>query len=305
MAAAAASLLTSNMRKHAAFVAFILISSLGFYTTLAALVQYSLHDRSSSHIILIPFVSFFLLYVERQRVFSISTTSIAPGIGVAIAGLILHLLAVRGPIPAEGNWSLFAQAIAVILVWVAGFLFFYGIAAIRAGAFALLFLLLMVPMPDVILNWTINALQEGSTDIAYLIFKLVGTPVLRHGFVLALPTVTIEVAQECSSIRSSMALFITCLLAAHLYLRTGWKKLVLVLLSLPLSLIKNGIRIATLTLLSIYVDPRFLTGSLHSEGGFVFFFLALFMLLPVFLWMERSDNPRRHASAPVSARAIN
>ncbi len=305
MSTVATNTVTPSARTHAYFIAFVLISSLAFYTTLAALVRYSLSDRSSSHIILIPFISFFLLYVERQKIFSISTMSVKPGIGLAIAGLIFYLLAVRGPIPAEGNWSLFGQAIAVIIVWVGGFLFFYGIAAMRAGAFALFFLVLMVPMPDVILNWIIKALQEGSTDIAYLIFRLVGTPVLRHGFVLALPTVTIEVAQECSSIRSSMALFITCLLAAHLYLRTGWKKLVLVLLSLPLSLIKNGIRIATLTLLSIYVDPRFLTGSLHSEGGFVFFFLALSMLLPVFLWMERSDNPRRPARPPVSARGTN
>ena len=69
--------------------------------------------------------------------------------------------------------------------------------------------------------------------------------------------------------------------------------LLLVLLNFPLSLIKNGIQVATLTLLSIYVDPSFLTGRLHMEGGFVFFLLALLILLPVFLWLERSDKPRR------------
>lgn len=299
MATAATSSLTSNTRRHAYFIAFVLISSLGFYTTLAGLVRHSLQDSSSSHIILIPFVSFFLLYLERRAIFSNSAMGFVPGIALGVAGFLLYWLAARGPIPRDGNWSLAVQAFALILVWVAGFLFFYGAAALRAGSFALMFLLLMVPVPDAILNWIINALQEGSTEIAYLIFQAVGTPVLRHGFLLSLPGVTIQVAEECSSIRSSMALFITCLLAAHLYLRTGWKKWLLVLLSFPLSLIKNGVRIATLTLLSIYVDPSFLTGSLHHEGGFVFFFLALLMLLPVFLWMERSDDPRRPASPVV------
>jgi exosortase len=299
MSTVATNSVPSIARKHAFFFGFVLISSLAFYTTLTALVRYSLNDSSSSHIILIPFISFFLLYLGRETIFSNPAPSVGPGIALAIVGLLLYWLVIRGPIPRDGNWSLSAQAIALILFWVGGFLFFYGTAAMRAGAFALLFLLLMVPVPDVILNWIINALQEGSTDIAYFVFRLVGIPVLRHGFVLVLPTVTIEVAQECSSIRSSMALFITCLLASHLYLRTGWKKLVLVLLSFPLSLIKNGIRIATLTLLSIYVDPSFLTGSLHHQGGFVFFFLALLMLFPVFLWMERSDNPRGPASPPV------
>jgi exosortase len=289
-------ILTPNARKHAAFVAFVAISSLAFFRTLSALVQYSRHDESSSHIILIPFVAFFLLYVERQRVFSITRTSVVSGIGLALGGVILLWLASRSPSPQVGDWSLSLQTLSVILVWGGGFLLCYGFPALRAAAFPLLFLLLMVPLPVVILDRVIRTLQEGSTDIAYFLFQAVGTPVVRHGFQLTVPGVTIEVAKECSSIRSSIALFITCLLAAHLYLRTGWKMWLLVLLSFPLAVIKNGIRIATLTLLSIYVDPRFLTGSLHHQGGFVFFFLALLILLPVFLWLERSDNPRNSQS---------
>jgi len=296
MSTSATGLPISNGKRHASYLAFILISNLAFHTALTALIRYSLHDDSSSHIVLIPVVAFFLLFIDRQRIFSSTRTSLGPGMGLVLSGLILYWLASRGPFPQEGNWPLCLETVAVVLVWMGGFLLCYGFVAFRTGAFSLLFLLLMVPLPDVVLNWTIHALQEGSTDIAYFLFRAVGTPVLRHGFLLTLPGVTIEVAQECSSIRSSIALFITCLLAAHLYLRTGWKKWMLVLLSFPLSLIKNGIRIATLTLLSIYVDPSFLTGSLHHQGGFVFFFLALLLLLPVFLWMERSDNPRRSAS---------
>lgn len=288
-----------DARKYAAFIVFVLVSGAAFYLTFSRLVQYSLQSSSSSHIVLIPFISFFLLYLEREAVFAVVTPNRTMGIILAVAGLALFVAAVRGPIPQAGEWSLSAQVLSVVLIWFAGFAFIYGTAAFRAGLFALLFLLLMVPLPDPILNWVIHGLQEGSTDIAQFIFQLTGTPVLRHGFQLALPTVTIEVAEECSSIRSSMALFITCLLAAHLYLRSGWKQWVFVLLSFPLSLIKNGIRIATLTLLSIYVDPDFLTGRLHHQGGVVFFLLALGMLLPVFLWFERTDKSRP-AALPVA-----
>jgi exosortase len=297
MSATATVVLTANARRHASFIAFVLISSLAFYRTLTALVQYSLHDDSSSHIILIPFVAFFLLYVERQTVYSVTTTRIASGTGLVLGGAILCWFAYRGPVPQEGNWPLSLETLSVILVWVGGFLICYGFTALRAGAFPLLFLLLMVPLPDVVLDRAIYALQEDSTEIAYLIFQAVGIPVLRHGFLLSVPGVTIEVAKECSSIRSSIALFITCLLAAHLYLRTTWKMILLALLSLPLSVIKNGIRIATLTLLSLYVDPDFLTGKLHHEGGFVFFVVALLLLWPVFLLLVRSDKPRGPAKS--------
>ena len=101
---------------------------------------------------------------------------------------------------------------------------------------------------------------------------------------------TIEVAKECSSIRSSIALLITCLLAAHLYLRTTWKMLVFAVLGVAVSVLKNGIRIAALTLLSIYVDPGFLTGRLHHQGGFVFFLIALGILFPILLWLQKSEG---------------
>ena len=291
--------LAGNSRRHAMFVAFIVISSVAFYKTLGAVIRYSLASSdSSSHIVLIPIISFFLLYLERQRIFSVTRASIVPGASLALLGILLDWLVNRSSIPQEGNWRLCLETLCVVLVWIAGFLLCYGFAALRAAAFPLLFLLLMVPLPDVILDRAVYALQSGSTEISYLIFQLVGTPVSRHGFLLSVPGVTIEVAKECSSIRSSIALFITCLLAAHLYLRTAWKKFVFVILGLLLSVVKNGIRITTLTLLSVYVDPGFLYGRLHRQGGFVFFLIALLILLPVFLWMEKSDKKRKPAGSP-------
>ena len=256
-----------------------------------------MHDDSNSYVILIPVVALFLPFFERRSIFATTGTSAGLGGGLALAGLILYWVASRGSLPEEGSWHFSLEILSVILVWAGGFLLCYGTLAFRAGAFSLLFLLLMIPLSDVVLDWVIHTLQEGSTDIAYLAFQAVGIPVSRHGFLLSVPGVTIEVAKECSSIRSSVALFITCLLAAHLYIRTGWKMFLLVLLSLPLSIIKNGIRISTLTLLSIYVDPGFLRGNLHHEGGFVFFILALLIISPVFLWLERSDRPRRSVNS--------
>jgi len=288
----AARAFTANSKNHAIFAAFIAISSLAFYRALASLVRYSLSDGSSSHIILIPFIAFFLLYLERQRVFAVTRTSIAPGISLSLVGIAFYWLANTSSFPQQGNWPLSLETFSIVVVWVGGFLFCYGFAALRAAAFPLLFLLLMVPLPEAILDRVIYALQAGSTEVSYWIFRALGTPVSRDGFLLTVPGVTIEVAKECSSIRSSIALFITCLLAAHLYLRTAWKKFVLVILGMLLSVVKNGIRIATLTLLSIHVDPDFLTGRLHRQGGFVFFLVALLILAPAFFWMEKSDKRR-------------
>ena len=277
-------------RRHLAFIVFIAASCLVFYKITSELIRYSLQDNSSSHVILIPVLAFFLIWMERSRIFSTVRWSPAPGIGLSLAGLFLFWLATRISPQQPGSWSFSLQILSVLILWLGGFLLCYGFDALRAAAFPLIFLVLTVPLPDEILDRIIYALQAGSTAITYFIFQAVGTPVVRQGFLLSVPGVTIEIAKECSSIRSSIALLITCLLAAHLYLRTTWKIVLFVVLAMAVSVVKNGIRIATLTLLSIHVDPGFLTGKLHQRGGFVFFLIALAILYPILVLLRKSEH---------------
>jgi exosortase/archaeosortase family protein len=107
-----------------------------------------------------------------------------------------------------------------------------------------------------------------------------------------LPNVTIEIAKECSGIRSATALLITCLAAGYLLLRLPWTRAVLLFATIPVLILKNGIRITTLTLLAIHVDPGFLDGRLHHQGGVVFFAVGLLMLLPVLWWLQRVERNR-------------
>jgi exosortase len=295
-------MLSSATRRHIVFAVFLISATLVCSRRVAALANYAWTNDSGSQILIIPFVSLFLIWLARKRIFAVRSTSIVSGIGTILVGVGLFWIADAKTLALDGNEKLCLSALSLVMIWTGGFLLCYGPKALRAGAFPLIFLLFMIPLPDPVLDYVIHLLQEGSTEITYLIFTGLGVPVLRQGFRLSVPGVTIEVAKECSSIRSSMALLITCLLAAHLYLRTWWKGLVFVLLSLPLSVIKNGIRIATLTLLSLYVNPDFLRGSLHRDGGFVFFLLALVMLWPVLIALEKSDRPSDDNS-PAAGRA--
>jgi exosortase len=288
-----------NARRHWCFAGFVVASILVCWKTLATLAFYSLHEESSSHILLVPVISIYLLYSERARIYKSVRPGPIPALFLVEAAAVTVILYLVERFLAGQVSNLPISVCLLVVAWIGAFALFYGTSAMRAAGFPLAFLLLMIPFPEHVLARTIYLLQSGSTDIAYFLFRAVGVPVFRQGFFLTVPGVTIEVATECSGIRSSVALFITCLLAAHLFLRTPWKQLLFVLLAFPLALIKNGIRIATLTLLSIYVDPSFLTGSLHHKGGFVFFLLALAMLAPVLLLLEKSEHVQS-TSIPVA-----
>src|ERR1043166_6364619 len=107
----------------------------------------------------------------------------------------------------------------------------------------------MVPFPEVVQRAIETFRQHSSAWVAYLFIKLSGTPVLKQGMGLQLPGFALEVAPECSGIHSSLVLFITSLLAGHLFLRSPWKKAVLGLAVIPLGIVRNGFRILTISML--------------------------------------------------------
>ena len=283
---------TQRRRNTVWFVAYTAACALVFLSPLRSLIHVALASETYSHILLIPFVSIVLLWTERNRWSKTLTHSTSSAAVLLLAGAVLGALGWRGTIAApESDWL--ALAIMGFLFFLgAGFLFFYGSSAFKAELFSLLFLLLMVPIPGFLLDRFIAWLQVGSADVTELIFQMAGTPVLRQGLIFVLPGVSIEVAKECSGIRSTQALLIICLLAGYLFLRTKWRRVLLLVAAVPVLIIKNGIRIATLTLLAIHVDPSFLTGNLHHRGGFVFFALGMLILLPVLWWLQKSETLR-------------
>jgi exosortase len=126
---------------------------------------------------------------------------------------------------------------------------------------------------------------------------MANVPFSRYGLVFSLPRLDIEIARECSGIRSSLILLICGLVIAHLFLKAGWAKAVLAAAIIPVTIAKNGLRIFTLAMLGMYVDPSFLTGKLHRDGGGVFFALAFVALLGLIKLLRKFERGRDPASA--------
>ncbi len=270
------------------FGVWVLLCLVLYFRPIMRLAQLAWNDDTASHILLIPFISAWLLYTERKPEPDDKEFSFAAAMTFFLPSVIALVLAVIcASCSAKDILSIYI--LSLILLLTAGFILLLGVSRAKSSSFALAFLLFTIPIPDIILNRIIYLLQAGSAAIADVLFNLSGAPVLREGFVFHLPKMSIEVAQECSGIRSSLALLILALLVAHFSFRAFWKKAVFICAGLGMMLIKNGIRIATLTLLANYVDPDFLYGRLHRQGGVVFFLIGLVLLLPVFWYLRRGE----------------
>jgi exosortase/archaeosortase family protein len=79
-------------------------------------------------------------------------------------------------------------------------------------------------------------------------------------------------------------LVVTTLVLAQLFLSSWWRKVLLVVAAIPLSVAKNGLRIVTIGELGTRVDPAFLSGRLHHNGGILFFGVSVAAICAL-LWM--------------------
>ena len=163
------------------------------------------------------------------------------------------------------------------------------------------FLVFMVPVPDHIAGVLETGLKLASAEAAAWLFEISGVPVLRDGVVFQLPGITLEVARECSGIRSSYVLFMTSLIAAHLFLRSTWHRVILIGVVIPLGIVRNGFRIVVLGWLCVQYGPHMIDTWIHHRGGPVFFVLSLIPLFILLGWLWRSENRRRTGATPSAA----
>ena len=120
--------------------------------------------------------------------------------------------------------------------------------------------------------------------------RATGTPLIRDETVFTLPTIVLQVARECSGIRSTWVLLIVSLLASHTLLKSPWRRFALVAFVGPLGIVRNGFRILTIALLCVHVGPHMVDSFIHHRGGPIFFVLSLGPLFLFLRWLQRHDR---------------
>lgn len=278
------------LRRHLCFLAFLAGSIVLLWTPLRSLFSFSMTRDYGSHILVIAPISAYLIYLKRRQVFSDAQSGVIAGGSLFLAASALWFAAHRYSALNTNYFSV--EIAAIILLWISGFIVCYGVGTFRQARFSLFFLALMIPIPSFVLDTVTFFLQSASAAVAGWLFQSVHVPVHRDGFVIMLPNLSVEVAKQCSGIRSSLALLVTTLLVGEIVLRSPIRKLLLVLSIVPLVILKNAVRIVTISLLTIYVNPAFLHGKLHTSGGVVFYLLALLALVPIIVVLRRGDNNR-------------
>jgi len=265
-----------------------------FRNHLAALAVHAAGSEIHSHILLVPFISAYLICIRRKQMPRIGGSSVAWAIIPLLVGIASFAVGSGKGVEGwllSGNDFLSLMAFSFYSLLIAAGFVSLGRKWMAACAFPLAFLIFMVPLPDGVVDALETASKLASAETADLLFRVSGTPALRDGTIFQLPGMVVEVAQECSGIRSSLVLFITGVLAAYMLLGSPWRRLVLIAFVIPLGIVRNGIRILVVSLLCVHVGPHMIHSDIHRRGGPLFFALSLVPLFVILWWLRRGERP--------------
>jgi exosortase len=255
----------------------------------------ALSSEAHTYILLIVPLSILLIYLRHAELpNSLSRKWIGwTFIAVAIA---VRAILVLSPFFLSPDQILWSNMCCLVVWWIGTAIACFGIELFRCLPFELCFLFLTAPFPNFVVNWATERLQVQSAVATSLLFRLIHVPVVRDDVLLSIPGLDIEVARECSSIRSSSMFILVTLVLAHLFLRSKWRKLLLIAIAFPLSIAKNAVRIVTIAELGTRLDPSYLHGRLHHDGGIIFLGLAMLVELSI-LWILSKCELKANDSA--------
>jgi exosortase len=231
-------------------------------------------SQDNSHGFLVPFFAAFLIWEKRK---TLRDTKFAPcwsGIAVISLGLVVLLMGVYGS-------ELFLSRVSLIILLAGLVLCFGGRQFLKELRFALLVLLLAIPIPAIVFNQITFPLQILASKLASSLLPVFGVPVLREGNVIELPLMKLEVAEACSGIRSLMSLFTLAIFYGYFLEKSNLRRVVLVLASIPIAIAANAVRILGTGLCVQYWDPDKALGFFHEFSGWVIFLVSLVCLYTV------------------------
>jgi exosortase len=238
---------------------------------------------------LIPPLAAYLIWEKRHALAKTPARPSNWGLGLAIGAAGVLFL---GSLGAE----IFLTRVSLVFMLASLVVFLLGWQWLRALAFPLAVLLLMIPIPEIIFNELAFPLQLAATHFAGGLLGGVGIPVYLEGNLIELPhNVTLEVVEACSGIRSLMALIALGVTYAHFFNARRVVRWTLIVATFPIAIIANGIRIAGTGVLTYWIGQEAAEGYFHIFSGWVVFISAFVILVTLhkvvsLLWRDSAPG---------------
>ena len=268
-----------------------------YWRVLAKLASDWAHDDNYSHgFFIVPLAAYFV-WERRRPLVALKPAPSWVGLPVMLGSVGVLLAGLLGA-------ELFLSRISMIGVVVGAVLYVLGWRFLARLAFPLAFLVLMIPIPQILFNQIAFPLQLLASSAGETVLRTLHIPVLREGNVIILANTSLEVAEACSGIRSLVSLLTLGIVYGYFTDRRTTVRFLIAAATIPVAILTNAVRVAGSGVAAHYYGPQAAEGFLHEFSGLMIFAVALILLFAItrMIQMVRPE-PRLSTAAPASSGA--
>ena len=154
-----------------------------------------------------------------------------------------------------------------------------GVTAFRLFWVAAAMLFLMIPVPNFFLEGWSAKLQLVSSELGVAVMRVFGISVFLEGNVIDLGRMKLQVVEACDGLRYMFPLLALSIVGAYFFRVSWWKRLLIIIASVPTAVLVNSLRVALIGIFVEYGSLALAEGFLHEFQGAAFFFLSCALLL--------------------------
>lgn len=237
-------------------------------------IRYMGADSYYSHGFLVPIISGVFIYLQRDALSKCRQSTNVVGLFIVIFALILHLLGTVLYIFSISGFSIFFLIIGLTL-------YLGGTKLTKIIWFPLLFLIFMFPLPQAFIEIVSFPLKMFAAKAGVEIVDFLGVPVHRQGFNIFIPAGHLLVGNPCSGLRSLISFLALGAVLAYMVPISSAKKCLLFILSIPIALLSNVIRIPILILASHRwgLEAAAPDTLVHTGSGVMVFVIGFLLLI--------------------------
>jgi len=273
------------------YIKILVIGGLLFYlfqNEIWLIVRRWFTDPSWSHGILIPLFSFYFLNQHKKKLIELRLKRNYLGLILLLLVLLFYILNTvqfrRG----------YLSRITVLASMASIVLFVGGWALVRYCWFPIGFLIFAIPLPTRIYRALTIPMRQWAATVASALLNLVsGLEATAHGVVIDVfyngkhMVPPLDVAEACSGMRLLMAFLALGVAMAYLHYRPFWQRLILLILTIPIAIFCNIVRVTVTGFIYILIGPKYAQGMYHDFLGLSMLPLA-FVLYGFTTWFLSS-----------------
>lgn len=245
------------------------------------------NEGDFSYCYIVPLIFLYLVYSNRDALMRLEIRPSMYGAAVLLLAGFLFIAGRLGSVETLVYTAMWLSVVGTILL-------LFGLRIAAANAFPLFMLAFIVPVPPFLNQLLTFRLKLVASSMAVSMCHAIGISALREGNIIDLGNTQLQVADACSGMRYLFPILLSSFLVAYFVIKPWWKRLLVILTSIPIALFSNALRITLTAFLTLHVSKEAAEGVSHELAGFVIYILSLAFLFFVSILLKKigvKDTP--------------